>query len=126
MILDTCFLIDLQLEARRGDAGAAIRFLRQHASAPFAISVISVTEFLEGFEEPSEGERLLQAYARIDVNSSVATQVARIRRHLRVGGKLIGDFDIFIAATALSERVPLVTRNITDFSSIDGLELIAY
>ncbi len=126
MILDTCFLIDLQREVRKGSAGRASVFLREYASASFCISVISVTEFLEGFARPSEGERLLRAYARVDVNSSVANQAARIRRNLRLGGNLIGDFDILIAATALSESIPLVTRNIAEFRRVDGLELMAY
>jgi predicted nucleic acid-binding protein len=126
MILDTCFLIDLQREMRAARVGPATEFLRTHAGASFCISVISVTEFLEGFEQPSEGERLLRAYTRIDVDSKCASMAARIRRELRQGGKLIGDFDILIAATALSESIPLVTRNSDEFSRIQGLELIAY
>lgn len=44
----------------------ATRFLQMHSSASFYISVISVTEFLEGFERVSEGERILRCYARLD------------------------------------------------------------
>ncbi|PXA03457.1 VapC toxin family PIN domain ribonuclease [Coraliomargarita sinensis] len=126
MILDTCFLIDLQREARKSERGRATDFLQMHADAAFSISVISVTEFLEGFAEPGEGERLLRAYTRINLDSKVAGQAARIRRDLRLEGDLIGDFDILIAATALSESLPLVTRNVSEFSRIKGLELIAY
>ena len=126
MILDTCFLIDLQRELRKRVAGRAASFLEERAEAHFCISVISVTEFLEGFFQPGEGERFLRAYARVDVDSRVAAQAAIIRRDLRLGGNLIGDFDILIAATALCESIPLVTRNIEEFSRVEGLELVTY
>jgi tRNA(fMet)-specific endonuclease VapC len=126
MILDTCFLIDLQREQGKGVSGRATNFLRAHARASFCISVISVTEFLEGFAQSTEGERLLRAYARVDVDSCVVAQAAVIRRTLRLQGNLIGDFDILIAASALTESLPLVTRNIAEFSRVDGLELVAY
>lgn len=126
MIFDTCFLIDLQREVRKETTGPASNFLQAHTGVHFCISVISVTEFLEGFEQPSEGERFLRAYARVDVDTQVATQAAIIRRYLRLGGNLIGDFDILIAATALSESIPLVTRNTDEFSRVAGLELVTY
>jgi len=126
MILDSCFLIDLQREVRKGVSGPATNFLREHASASFWISVISVAEFLEGFAQPEEGERLLRAYARVDVDSQIASRAAVIRRSLRREGNLIGDFDILIAATALSESIPLVTRNVSEFGRIEGLQLIPY
>ena len=126
MILDTCFLVDLQRELRKGLSGRATKFLQAHANASFCISVISVTEFLEGFARTAEGERLLRAYARVDVDSKTAAQAAAIRRSLRLQGNLIGDFDILIAATALTESLPLVTRNMAEFSRIEGLELVGY
>lgn len=126
MILDTCFLIDLQRELRKGVAGEAMNFLKAHTRATFRISVISVTEFLEGFAQPADGERLLRAFARVDLDSKAAAQAAVIRRSLRLQGNLIGDFDILIAATALTESLPLVTRNIAEFSRVEGLELLGY
>lgn len=126
MILDTCFLIDLQRELRKGVAGPATNFLKTYTSATFRISVISVTEFLEGFSQPADGERLLRAFARVDLDSKAAAHAAVIRRSLRLQGKLIGDFDILIAATALTESLPLVTRNIAEFSRVEGLELVGY
>lgn len=126
MILDTCFLIDLQRELRKGVAGPATNFLKTYTSAEFRISVISVTEFLEGFAQPADGERLLRAFARVDLDSKAAAHAAVIRRSLRLQGKLIGDFDILIAATALTESLPLVTRNIAEFSRVEGLELVGY
>lgn len=106
--------------------GRARTFLEARADVHFCISVISVTEFLEGFAQLNQGERFLRFYARIDVNSSVAAHAALIRRNLRLAGNLIGDFDVLIATTALSENIPLVTRNVDEFSRVADLELVVY
>lgn len=85
-----------------------------------------MTEFLEGFNDVVLGERLLKVYKQIDVDASIASHAARIRRQLRVAGNLIGDFDILIAATALSLELPLVTRKVEDFYRVEGLEVVNY
>lgn len=126
MILDTCFLIDLQREFKKGEPGRATAFLKAHPDAGFSISVISVTEFLEGFADITEGEPLLRAYKRLSVDSKVASRAAGIRRSLRLAGQLIGDFDILIAATALVEELPLVTQNLNEFGRVDELEVLSY
>ena len=125
-MLDTCFLIDLQREFRKGESGRATAFLEAHRNATFSISVITVTEFLEGFAQIAEGERLLRAYARVNLDSKVASQAAVFRRLLRLDGNLIGDFDILIAATAVTEGLPLVTQNTGHFRRLPELELIEY
>lgn len=125
-VLDTCFLIDLQRELKQGQPGAAMHFLERKAGEVFGIATVSVTEFLEGFANMGEGENHLRPFLWLDLDGRRARAAARIRRDLRQKGKLIGDFDILIAATALAEEASLVTNNTEHFRRIDGLRLEAY
>lgn len=125
-VLDTCFLIDLQRELKQGRAGKATRFLKQNAEEVFGIATVSVTEFLEGFADTGDGEAFLRPFLWLELDGRRARAAARIRRDLRLKGKLIDDFDILIAATALTEQVWLVTNNTQHFRHIEGLRLEAY
>ena len=125
-LLDTCFLIDLQREAWKNRTGIAVEFLKQNASVPLAISVISATEFLEGFESFEKGEVFLRPFQWIAIDSRISKEAAKIRRFLRLSGKMIGDFDILIAATALIYEATLVTQNASDFDRIQDLKIETY
>ena len=48
---------------------------------------------------------------------------ARLRVQLEEKGMAIDDFDLLIAATALSEGLTLVTHNLRHFDRIEGLRL---
>jgi len=89
---------------------------------PLYISVVSVTELL-GFPkldqiEAEAIEKILSTLAIIPIE----TRIARIAGvlHRLYGLKLA---DSLIASTALSMRVPLVTRNINDFKKIGQLTI---
>lgn len=125
-LLDTCFLINLQREIKKDAEGRATKYLRIHRGESFAVSVISITEFLEGFEDAGEGEKFLRPFYWLDIDGPRARIASRIRRDLRLAGQLIGDFDILIAATALADQITLVTDNTDHFQRIRGLEMESY
>ena len=125
-LVDTDFLIDLEREWASASPGPAVAFLDIHQGTALAVSTVSVLEFLEGYEHPSAGERLLEAYKRLPVTESVARRGSRLRRTLRAEGQMIGDFDVLIAATALDAGVPLVTANTTHFYRVEGLTVEPY
>ena len=125
-ILDTCFLIHLQREWTRDEPGPARRYLERQSDEEYGISVVTVLEFLEGYRQPRDGERFLETFPHLEVTSQVARVGSRIRRNLRKGGEMIGDFDVLIAATALSAGLPLVTDNTRHFKRVDGLVLEEY
>jgi len=125
MNLDTSFLIDLHREYRRGVLLGARAFLETHPSSSFSISAVVITEFLEGASKP-EDSRFLDLFQKIPLDEAIAREAASIRRTLRTRGELIGDFDILIAATAMTNGVPLVTANLHHFKRVKGLKCIPY
>jgi tRNA(fMet)-specific endonuclease VapC len=125
-LLDTCFLIDLQKEWIGGQPGPATDYLSARSQEEFAISVVTVLEFLEGYEQASDGERFLSPFRQLEVAGPAARIGARLRRRLRQQGELIGDFDILIAATALHADVTLVTGNSRHFGRIPDLKVESY
>jgi predicted nucleic acid-binding protein len=54
----------------------------------------------------------------LPLNDPIAERFARMRAALRRQGQFIPDTDLLIAATALAEELPLITRNIRHFERI--------
>jgi tRNA(fMet)-specific endonuclease VapC len=53
----------------------------------------------------------------------VARQFGEIKAKLRREGKLIEDFDLLIATTALTHDLTLVTNNLEHFKRIENLQI---
>jgi tRNA(fMet)-specific endonuclease VapC len=127
LLFDTCFLIDIEREMKRG-AGDAMQFLRLHAAAVPMISLITVGEFSEGFADPQSPicTSLLQRFQVVPMTQKTALRYASITRVLRKKKQLIGTNDLWIAASALEHDLFLVTKNLQDFSRIEGLKILKY
>ena len=54
----------------------------------------------------------------------VAYEHARIRAQLEVKGRMIGDYDVIVAATAMEQRSAVATFNYKHFSEVSGLKVI--
>ncbi len=128
MLLDTSFIIHLEREISRSEIGTSHEFLQAHSKALFSVSIITVAELAEGYQPGQEQAcwRSISRYAILNLSRDVAWQAGQISRHLRSIGQGIGDNDIWIAATALHNNMPLVTRNLKHFQRIRGLALMAY
>ena len=48
---------------------------------------------------------------------------AKEKARLRKAGNPLDDFDLLIGATAISNNLVLVTRNVTDFERLEGIEI---
>ncbi len=124
-LLDTDYVADYLVG--RPDATALLDILSEQGSA---ISLITLGEIYEGIyfgRDPHKSEEGFQRFLRlVDVlplNDTIARQFARIRGELRRTGRIIGDFDILIGATALHHNLILVIRNIKDYQRIHQLSL---
>jgi predicted nucleic acid-binding protein len=84
------------------------------------ISILTKIEFLGWDKHTEEGfskcKKLIESATVYPVDETIAAKTIELRRHRTI--KLA---DAIIAATALSHKLTLVTRNIDDFKQIDGL-----
>jgi len=127
LIFDTTFLIDFQRE-RKVARGGAHSFLEAHADAIAYLPITAYGEFAEGFANRTDPAFLsvVESFELLPVTRQTANTYAKITRDLRSRGLLIGANDLWIAASAIEKKHPLVTRNTVDFSRILGLELRSY
>ena len=74
-----------------------------------------------GLTEAEEGKirELLQAFEEVPVTTEIIDRAIQIRKRAKVKVP-----DAIIGATALVLECNLVTRNVSDFKSIDGLNVI--
>jgi len=69
----------------------------------------------------AELEQFLSIVTILPFDASVARTAAELRHRLGKSGQGIGPMDTLIAATALTHRAVLVTRNEREFSRVEGL-----
>ena len=97
---------------------------------PKAISVISYGELYYGAKKSKQKEKNLAVVRRIselfpiiNTTKSIMETFADIKVELQAEGKLISDFDLIIAATALTHDFILVSNNEKHFKRITSLHL---
>jgi len=126
-LFDTCFLIDLEREKRRGP-GKASDFLRKHSTARPHVSWTVAGEFAEGFGDIHHPvcSAMLLRFEVLPMNENTAHNYAVATRLLRAQNQLIGANDLWIAASALANDMPVVTNNQIHFARIPGLSVVGY
>lgn len=123
------------------DTNACITYLRdtspqlsarwqQHRADELAIPLPVYAELLLGAEKSNRRDRvlgevqsLLLAHRLVELNDDVAQQYARVRADLEPRGLMIGNNDVWIAATALAHGAVLVTNNTDEFSRVANLSI---
>jgi len=126
MLFDTAFLIHASGQRGRKSQTAAKRFLQSHLDAPLYTSRVCWAEFAEGCITPHEVVAGLHLFTLIEIDEIIAWSASRVSRELRGAGQHIGDNDIWIAATALSHGLPLVSRNGRHFGRVSSLQVLDY
>lgn len=95
-----------------------------------AMSAITYGELCFGAEKSSKPkevrdilQHLLALIPVLPLDESASEHYGRIRQHLQVNGKLIGNNDLWIAAHALASKLTLVTNNTDEFERVPGLKV---
>jgi tRNA(fMet)-specific endonuclease VapC len=135
VILDTDHLTIIQRQNEPAYSSLRIR-LRQEASTEVCTTIVNVEEQMRGWlaviSHSRKVEQEIAAYRRLhalfsffgsipvlDFDEVAATRFVQLRRsRLR-----IGSMDLKIAAIALSRGVLLLSRNLTDFQRVPGLQV---
>src|SRR5437667_11490424 len=128
IILDTDVII-------RGERGLLRinEWLMSRRDEKFQLAAITVAELWHGVERATGQYKLArEQYLRAVIGSVevlpytevTAYQHARIWAELESAGKMIGAYDLVVAATALENRTPLATYNKRHFAGVTGLDLI--
>lgn len=129
VMLDTSVLI----AAERERFNLAALF-SAHEEEAFCIAAITASELLHGVEhakpEPRKHARsrfvewILAQVETIEFDIALARQHAGIWASLETAGKVMGPYDLLIAATAVHFGHPVATLNISEFRHVSGLHLI--
>ena len=125
------FLIDTNIIIYRlknmGNVNA--NFLKYKNDDMF-VSVISYGELVFGAKKSSAVEKNLQTveavksiFPLIDVDADVMDVFGEIKTHTQKTGKVIDDMDLLIAASAISNKMTLVTHNTKHFENIPNLKI---
>jgi predicted nucleic acid-binding protein len=96
------------------------------------LSAISLAELSEGVyysRDPRKSDEVLHDFLRavelIGIDEDAARVFGRERGRLRAQGKMIGDFDLLIGATALRHGLTILTNNRRHFELIEKLQIVS-
>lgn len=130
-LVDTSVVIDID----RG--GVDNRVAKLDDEGRHAISAVTLTELRlgvnkqhdQGTTEHGEAvaalDRLCARFDLLDVTRPIAVAAADIIDSLQRRGKPLLDLhDVYIAATASTEQVPVLTGNVDHFERIEGVDVV--
>ena len=125
-LLDT----DIVIYSIKGSETVALN-IENHQKSPLALSVITYGELLFGAHKSKNRDsnlatvyRLREIFPVIPVDNPVIQTFSDIKARSQKTGQIVADFDLLIAATALTFNMTLVTNNTRDFKKVKGLKPI--
>lgn len=99
-------------------------------SEEYSIAISTVVAFelyygsFKGGNSEDKIQELLTNMRLVSFNNKQARRAAKLRAKLESGGNPLEIRDVFIAATALANKLPLATRNKKHYQRISDLYLI--
>src|SRR3989344_3016873 len=126
ILLDSDIIIDFL-----NNQSLAILFFKRSSKKELFISVISWAEVEYGFRKLKSDKKdqkfhdLLDNFQvqLVDIDKKVAEQYLEIKIDLENHKTPLADFDLLIAATALSNSLTIATRNVKHFGRLKELNL---
>jgi predicted nucleic acid-binding protein len=128
LILETSFLVDFERENNRGVPGPALAFLEAHEDARLYITFTVAGELAAGISlaDRARWEEFIAPFHILASSADVAWEYGRAYRYLQGNRLLIGANDLWIAATGVAYRMPIVTRNVEHYRRIPDLQVATY
>jgi tRNA(fMet)-specific endonuclease VapC len=129
VILDSTFLVDFERESARRQVGHATEFLAARPDEELCITFTIAGELAARESlgrDRAKWESFIRPFRFLGYNEEVAWRFGAVFRELRRQGTLIGANDMWIAATALANDLPLVTRNSDEFRRVPHLKVLSY
>jgi tRNA(fMet)-specific endonuclease VapC len=108
-------------------------WMGMHPDELFEAAAITVAELWHGVERASPEHKsrrqhylqtILASLAVVPYTEQTAYEHARIWAELEAAGKMIGAYDLIVAATALERDSELATFNKRHFDNVPGLKVI--
>ncbi|HEY3761960.1 MAG TPA: type II toxin-antitoxin system VapC family toxin [Verrucomicrobiae bacterium] len=125
MLTDTTFWIDLLEEREQRRRGGATQFIESHRSHELRVSIVTWGELAEGFTNPHDLSQLLKHIRVLPLSQQLAWEASRIARELSAVGGRLGENDNWIAATARTWGLRLITRDAA-FARVPRLNVVNY
>lgn len=107
--------------------------LQGRADEEFYVSVVTASELLHGVHRATDPavrarrsafvEALLERFPMLGIELATARTHARLWADLAAAGTLIGPNDLWLAATAVTHGLSLVTANVREFQRVPGLDV---
>lgn len=122
VLIDTSIIIDhLRKQNRR--RSILYRVVNDYSLCTSATVEFELHAGATDSQKQHDIQEILSWCTLLPFTSSVAEVAATIYRDLRATNQLIEIRDIFVAATALSYELPLMTLNVGYFKRVDRLKL---
>ncbi len=122
-LLDT----DIIIYSLKGNA-IVLDNIRQHSTSPKAISVITYGELVFGAQKSqrvvanlAKISRLREIFPVIELSCAIMDTFANIKAGLSRTGKIVADFDLLVAATAINMGYCVVSNNEKHYARIPDL-----